>query len=281
MACLKAQYANVLGELQTVGKKAVQYLHDLHSAESDLCSYREELFKLKSGCFKLPQALSSFNLLSQACPSPASLTSSLHHKVGEGGSHLDSSFSDPCSTACSDRDSPVSSEHSAVDPFSCNDSSTSSLEGENGDSIPTLVHLRKGETVGPIQDCTFRASPSRGEAGESSCEHGRESASLSGHTKHNANAPSFPSKTERTGDSSVQYTDSDKSASARHWENNDCLVAPPSKANRGRRAQHETVSCSDSLSFSKQADCCTFTWSPLGGAGIHGEGHSTVQPQGF
>ena len=32
MACLKAQHANVLGELQTVGKKAVQYLHDLHSA---------------------------------------------------------------------------------------------------------------------------------------------------------------------------------------------------------------------------------------------------------
>ena len=34
MACLKAQHANVLGELQPVGKKAVQYLHDLHSAES-------------------------------------------------------------------------------------------------------------------------------------------------------------------------------------------------------------------------------------------------------
>ena len=251
MACLKAQHANVLGELQTVGKKAVQYLHDLHSAESDLCSYREELFKLKSGCFKLPQPLSSVNLLSQACPSPASLTSSLHHKVGEGGSHLDSGFSDPCSTACSDRDSPVSSEHSAADPFSCNGSSTSSLEREKGDSIPTLVHLRKGEIVGPIQDCTFRAYPSRGEAGESSREHGRgESASLSGHTKRNANAPSFPSKTERTGDSSVQYTDSDKSASAHHRENNDCLIAPPSKENRGRRAQHETISHSDMSSVS-------------------------------
>ena len=46
MACLKAQHANILGELQIVGKKAVQYLHDLHSAESDLCSFREELFKL-------------------------------------------------------------------------------------------------------------------------------------------------------------------------------------------------------------------------------------------
>ena len=81
MACLKSQYANVLGELQTVGKKAVKYLHDLHSAESDLCSYREELFKLKSGC----QPLSSLSLLSPACPSLASLTSPLHHKVGEGG----------------------------------------------------------------------------------------------------------------------------------------------------------------------------------------------------
>ena len=62
MACLKAQHANLLGELQTVGKKAVQYLHDLHLAKSDLCSYREELFKLNSGCFKLPQPLSSVNL---------------------------------------------------------------------------------------------------------------------------------------------------------------------------------------------------------------------------
>ena len=34
MACLKSQYANVLGVLQTVGKKAVKYLHDLHSAKS-------------------------------------------------------------------------------------------------------------------------------------------------------------------------------------------------------------------------------------------------------
>ena len=77
-----------------------------------------------------------------------------------------------------------------------------------------------------------------------------ESASLSGLTKRNANAPSFPSKTERIGDSSVQSTDTDKSASARHWENNDCLVALPSKANRGRRAQHETGSRSDVSSVS-------------------------------
>ena len=246
MACLKAQYANVLGELQMVGKKAVQYLHDLH-----LCSYRQELFKLKSGCFKLPQPLSSVNLLSQACPFPASLSSSLHHKVGEGGGHtLIPVFLIPVRQPAL-IEILQSPQNTVLLTFSCNGSSTSSLERERGDSILTLVHLHKGETVGPIQDCTFRAYASRGEAGESSREHSRgESASLSGHTKCNANAPSFPSKTERTGDRSVQYTDNDKPASARHWENNDCLIAPPIKANWGRRAQHETVSCSDVSSVS-------------------------------
>ena len=77
-------------------------------------------------------------------------------------------------------------------------------------------NLHKGEMVGPIQYCTFRAYPS--------WEHSEgESASLIGLTKRNANAPSFPSKTERTGDRYVQYTDSDNLASANPCENNDCF----------------------------------------------------------
>ena len=251
MACLKPQYANVLAELQTVGKKAVQYLHDLHSAESDLCSYREELFKLKSGCFKLPQPLSSVNLLSQACPSPASLTSSLHHKVGEGENTLIPVFQIPVRqpTLIETLQSPQNTVLLTPSPAMIRPPLP--WRGKRGTPFRLWSISTKVRQLDPYRTAPSVLTPPEMKPEKSPWEHGRgESASLSGNTKCNTNAPSFPSKTERTGDSSVQYTDSAKPASTCHWENNDCLVAAPSKANRGHRAQHETVSHSDMSSVS-------------------------------
>ena len=45
---LRAQNASLLHEVQMANKKAMRYLHDLHSAELDLCSHKEELFRLRS-----------------------------------------------------------------------------------------------------------------------------------------------------------------------------------------------------------------------------------------
>ena len=44
---LRAQNAFLLQEVQTANKKALKYLEDLHSAESDLFSHKEDLLKLR------------------------------------------------------------------------------------------------------------------------------------------------------------------------------------------------------------------------------------------
>ena len=125
-ACLKAQHANVLGELQTVGKKEVKHLHDLHSAESDPCSSGEDLFKLKSGS----QLHSSRSLLSPACPSLAS--------QGQGRG-VTTRFQP-------DGDSSIYSNRSAVDPF-YNGLSTSSLDRKRGNPTPATAQLHRGDQV--------------------------------------------------------------------------------------------------------------------------------------
>lgn len=45
---LKVQNASLLHEAGTASRKALHYLEDLHSAESELCSQKEELFRLRS-----------------------------------------------------------------------------------------------------------------------------------------------------------------------------------------------------------------------------------------
>ncbi|KAL7380779.1 hypothetical protein ABVT39_023988 [Epinephelus coioides] len=45
---LRAQNASLLHEAQMANKKAMCYSDDLHSAELDLCSHKEELFRLRS-----------------------------------------------------------------------------------------------------------------------------------------------------------------------------------------------------------------------------------------
>lgn len=45
---LRVQNASLLHELQMANKKAMHYLEMLHSAERDLCSDKEELFRLRS-----------------------------------------------------------------------------------------------------------------------------------------------------------------------------------------------------------------------------------------
>ena len=44
---LKEQNVSLFHEVQTANKKAMLYLEDLHSAESNLFSSKEELFKLR------------------------------------------------------------------------------------------------------------------------------------------------------------------------------------------------------------------------------------------
>lgn len=55
---LRVQNASLLQEVQTANKKAMLYLENLHSAELDLCSHKEELFRLRS---ELPAPLQSFS----------------------------------------------------------------------------------------------------------------------------------------------------------------------------------------------------------------------------
>ena len=53
--------SSLLHEVQMANKKAMCSLDDLHSAELDLCSHKEELLRLISGCLYPPQLLSQFN----------------------------------------------------------------------------------------------------------------------------------------------------------------------------------------------------------------------------
>ena len=55
---LRAQNACLLHEVQTANKKAMRYLEDLHSAELDLCSHKEELFRFRSERLAPPQSFS-------------------------------------------------------------------------------------------------------------------------------------------------------------------------------------------------------------------------------
>ena len=55
---LRAQNACLLHEVQTANKKALRYLEDLHSAELDLCSHKEELLGLRSERLAPPQSFS-------------------------------------------------------------------------------------------------------------------------------------------------------------------------------------------------------------------------------
>ena len=55
---LRAQNACLLHEVQTANKKAMRYLEDLHSAELDLCSHKEEVLRLRSERPAPPQSFS-------------------------------------------------------------------------------------------------------------------------------------------------------------------------------------------------------------------------------
>ncbi|XP_056256394.1 uncharacterized protein LOC130184486 [Seriola aureovittata] len=56
---LRAQNAFLLQEVKEANKKAMRYLGDLHAAEVDLCSHKEELLRVKSECFAPPRSVSA------------------------------------------------------------------------------------------------------------------------------------------------------------------------------------------------------------------------------
>ena len=55
---LRTQNACLLHEVQTANKKMMRYLEDLHSAESDLCSHKEQLLGLRLEHLTPPQSVS-------------------------------------------------------------------------------------------------------------------------------------------------------------------------------------------------------------------------------
>ena len=55
---LRVHNSSLLHEFQMANKKAMHYIDDLHSAELDLCSHKEDLLKLRSGRLSPPLSFS-------------------------------------------------------------------------------------------------------------------------------------------------------------------------------------------------------------------------------